>query len=1005
MADMRVSMLLDLQARAAIAEAQAFKGAAEAMGKAVRAAGQDGAVGAQGLAQVGNGAQAVEKAVKASATALQSFSVVQDTVAFNAAALISKVGRTSAAWDGNVRALLSAETALQSTVQGHQLLAQSMDLTIAEQLQFQNALDATRAQFDPLFAASKRYEQELRDIADAERMGALSAIGAAAARDRAAQGLAPMANGLNGLGRTAQGASMHVAQLGYQFNDIGMMLAAGQNPLMLAVQQGTQLTQQFEMMRSSGMSVGAGLRQAFLNLLNPMNLVTLGAIAAGAFVVQALMSMGGAVKTVDEAFGDLKTSVGEFSTEAKRGVQDLVREFGTLDTQIVRMQENLTAVAMAAARRDLASSLQSISASTRPSGLSMPEASAAQLMGFSQDGFASALDPKVEAFVSSLQQLDAATGVQNQLVAVQSLEAQLVAASGGIDKMSTAQFDFYKVLLDTEGAVNRIIAAEEQAARQRVDLARATSTENIRMGGATRFDALDPQGASDANLKAARARQSAAEAIAAAERENDLARTKLLFGEQGFMVREKEAEQARAATEAEIRRLGIALQGTEAVRMRAATEDALALAEQSRQAAAAAAASKMKSDLDAEAKIVQLTAQYGAQSLEVAYARAAAERDVYEATLAAQGITGTTADEMMRSWDAARGIAAVNIAAGIGSAASQAQFLAAQLGVSLDHAVALMGLSGRGGQSTTPRAQPLSFGGASLSAEPNFGGATLGFGDLNRLGSGVNLPSSPTSAPKGAGGGGEVQSIRDLIAAQERELEVLRETDPVKQELLQYSEELARATPAEREQLEALIRTRRSEKDALEAVNAAQEEVRSTAKSSFLDLVKGATSFRDALTTVLSKLAEMAASSVFDSLWSPSSTGGSTGGSRAGKGVVGSLLGSIFGFADGGRIGGTGGPREDNQLIWGSSGEFVVNAAATAANLPLLEAINAGAPGDALMSWARGAGLLAFADGGQVGGAAVGAAFPGWLARDLSANGSSGAAASGGVDSRVKCDS
>lgn len=59
------------------------------------------------------------------------------------------------------------------------------------------------------------------------------------------------------------------------------------------------------------------------------------------------------------------------------------------------------------------------------------------------------------------------------------------------------------------------------------------------------------------------------------------------------------------------------------------------------------------------------------------------------------------------------------------------------------------------------------------------------------------------------------------------------------------------------------------------------------------------------------------------------------------------------GMADGGLIPrGLGGPRQDNVPIWASSGEFVVNAAATARHLPVLEAINAGA----------------FADGGRVGG-------------------------------------
>lgn len=47
-------------------------------------------------------------------------------------------------------------------------------------------------------------------------------------------------------------------------------------------------------------------------------------------------------------------------------------------------------------------------------------------------------------------------------------------------------------------------------------------------------------------------------------------------------------------------------------------------------------------------------------------------------------------------------------------------------------------------------------------------------------------------------------------------------------------------------------------------------------------------------------------------------------------------------FADGGRVTGPGGPRDDAILARVSNGEYVVNAAATRRNLPLLEAINSG---------------------------------------------------------------
>jgi hypothetical protein len=62
---------------------------------------------------------------------------------------------------------------------------------------------------------------------------------------------------------------------------------------------------------------------------------------------------------------------------------------------------------------------------------------------------------------------------------------------------------------------------------------------------------------------------------------------------------------------------------------------------------------------------------------------------------------------------------------------------------------------------------------------------------------------------------------------------------------------------------------------------------------------------------------------------------------------IGSLIGlkdggQVPGYDSGGRIRGPGGPRDDKVLLWGSNGEFVMNAAATQKWLPILEAMNAG---------------------------------------------------------------
>lgn len=93
-----------------------------------------------------------------------------------------------------------------------------------------------------------------------------------------------------------------------QLNDIGVMMASGQSPLTLAIQQGTQLNQIFAGM--SGAQVLGSLKTAFLSLLNPISLITIGTIAAGAALFQYVTSL---------------NTDGRDSTEVIKEQNDLIR--------------------------------------------------------------------------------------------------------------------------------------------------------------------------------------------------------------------------------------------------------------------------------------------------------------------------------------------------------------------------------------------------------------------------------------------------------------------------------------------------------------------------------------------------------------------------------------------------------------------------------------------------------------------------------------------------------
>ncbi|MFD2173140.1 phage tail length tape measure family protein [Rhodobacter lacus] len=151
----------------------------------------------------------------------------------------------------NATAIAGLQNAVNGTTASIAGQVNEMLAAQREAAAWQSELDQLRARFNPLFAASQQYEVQLREIAEAEHLGALSTVEANAARTRAAQILAPLPSQIQAVGVSSSASAAHVANLGYQFNDIGIMVAAGQNPFMLMMQQGTQVTQVFGQMRAS----------------------------------------------------------------------------------------------------------------------------------------------------------------------------------------------------------------------------------------------------------------------------------------------------------------------------------------------------------------------------------------------------------------------------------------------------------------------------------------------------------------------------------------------------------------------------------------------------------------------------------------------------------------------------------------------------------------------------------------------------------------------------------
>ncbi|RMD52399.1 hypothetical protein D6827_00095 [Candidatus Parcubacteria bacterium] len=120
-------------------------------------------------------------------------------------------------------------------------------------------------------------------------------------------------------GTQVQRATMHVTNLGYQLNDIGVMLAAGQSPFLLAMQQGTQISQIFNVMSANAEGVknkmrllGNAISASFTQILNPISLATIAIIGITAVVVKWIRRSDETAeknKQLAESFDSVKKSI------------------------------------------------------------------------------------------------------------------------------------------------------------------------------------------------------------------------------------------------------------------------------------------------------------------------------------------------------------------------------------------------------------------------------------------------------------------------------------------------------------------------------------------------------------------------------------------------------------------------------------------------------------------------------------------------------------------------
>lgn len=173
----------------------------------------------------------------------------------------------------------------------------------------------------------------------------------------------PVVDSADKADKSVKNLNVNTGNLAAQFNDIGVTAAMGMNPLLIALQQGTQLSQAFAGQKLG--DVAKGLGSAFASIVNPVSLVTIGLTAAVAVAAQwamAAIAGGKETKTFAEALDDAGKEIDalrSYADSALSPLDDLEKKFGANAEKAREVYTALAALQSIKAIDELATAMSS----------------------------------------------------------------------------------------------------------------------------------------------------------------------------------------------------------------------------------------------------------------------------------------------------------------------------------------------------------------------------------------------------------------------------------------------------------------------------------------------------------------------------------------------------------------------------------------------------------------------------------------------------------------------
>lgn len=261
-----------------------------------------------------------------------------------------------------------ATAALDALGRAHQGVTVASETSERATLSLERRVESISRKFDLQYRAEQELAKVERDLNAARGQGLIGldrqnqlmdlarqkALGMAAANSNAI-------GTVNQFGAAVKSSSGQVGGIAAQFQDVAVQLAGGQSPFLIALQQGTQLSGQLEQTGGGVKSLGA----AFLSLVSPMSLATIGGIAAFGLLTQYLTSAGAKVETLDdrlETHAGVIKQIRDAYGEATLGLETFARE----SNRVLEVQLRAATTKLRADLASLASDLANSATKVQP---------------------------------------------------------------------------------------------------------------------------------------------------------------------------------------------------------------------------------------------------------------------------------------------------------------------------------------------------------------------------------------------------------------------------------------------------------------------------------------------------------------------------------------------------------------------------------------------------------------------------------------------------------------